>query len=329
MVLQYGASPVPCSVGNFPDNRAMGIGNYIQTIGRGREGARALTREQACDLMGQILDGNCSDIETGAFCMAMRIKGETPEEMAGFLQATEQRLQPVQLQEAHPQRLPVLLPSYNGARRLPVLTPLLALLLARQGATVILHGCATESRRVFTSEVLSGLGIQAQPATQPCSPGNVHFVPTHALHQGLQNLLDARRLMQLRNPAHSLVKLLNPLARPCLLVTSYTHPEYASTMAQVLALRNSHAMLLRGTEGEAVADARRAPAMQCFLNGRLTQSFEAQSGALAQLPELPATCAAAATVQYIQAVLDGKLPVPDPIALQAARILTLCEQPAE
>ena len=45
----------------------MGISHYIKTIGRGRDGARALTREQAADLMGQILDGAVSDLEIGAF----------------------------------------------------------------------------------------------------------------------------------------------------------------------------------------------------------------------------------------------------------------------
>ena len=59
----------------------------------------------------------------------MRIKGETPEEMAGFLDATYARLNRVPAGDSPL----VVLPSYNGARKLPVLTPLLALLLAREG----------------------------------------------------------------------------------------------------------------------------------------------------------------------------------------------------
>jgi anthranilate phosphoribosyltransferase len=42
-------------------------------------------REQAADLLGQVLRRKVTDLEIGAFCLAMRIKGETPEEMAGFL----------------------------------------------------------------------------------------------------------------------------------------------------------------------------------------------------------------------------------------------------
>ena len=113
----------------------MGIGKYIKAIGRGKDGARPLTREQAADLFGQVLDGAVTDLEIGGFCLAMRIKGETPQEMAGFLDATHARLNLVPAASSN--ACPVIvIPSYNGARKLPVLTPLLALLLAREGLPV-------------------------------------------------------------------------------------------------------------------------------------------------------------------------------------------------
>ena len=65
----------------------MGISHYIKEIGRGARGAKPLGREQARDLFGQVLDGTVTDLEIGAFCLAMRIKGETPEELAGFIRA--------------------------------------------------------------------------------------------------------------------------------------------------------------------------------------------------------------------------------------------------
>ena len=117
----------------------MSISHYLKEIGRGKDGARPLNRTQAADLMGQVLDGAVTDLEVGAFCLAMRIKGETPEEMAGFLDATEARLHKIPTQGPV-----VVLPSYNGARKLPVLTPLLALLLAREGLGVVVHGTTTE-----------------------------------------------------------------------------------------------------------------------------------------------------------------------------------------
>ena len=241
----------------------MAIGKYIKEIGRGKDGARALTREQATDLFGQVLDGAVTDLEIGAFCLAMRIKGETAQEMAGFLDATANRLHKVPAGN----RPVIVIPSYNGARKLPLLTPLLALLLAREGLPVLIHGTATESSRVFTSEVLVELGILAGAAIESIANGSVAFAPTALLCPGLQRLLDVRRVVNLRNPAHSLVKLMNPVDGPALLVSSYTHPEYAISMAETFTLMQSHALLIRGTEGEAVADPRRTPKMQAFIQG--------------------------------------------------------------
>ena len=73
----------------------MSMRAYIRDIGRGKESARALTRDQAADLMGSILDQRVSDLELGAFCIAMRVKGETPQEMAGFWDAATSRIKKV------------------------------------------------------------------------------------------------------------------------------------------------------------------------------------------------------------------------------------------
>ena len=295
----------------------MSISHYIKEIGRGKDGARSLTREQASDLFSQVLDGTVTDLEVGGFCLAMRIKGETPAEMAGFLDATHARLQ----------RLPdagaptVVLPSYNGARKLPVLTPLLALLLAREGAAVLVHGTATEDKRITSEAVFAALGQPARSAVGSLGPSECAFVPTEVLLPGLKRLLDVRRAVGLRNPAHSLVKLMNPCEGPALIVGSYTHPEYAVSMAQTFALVGAHALLLRGTEGEPVADPRRTPQMDAFRDGERLLLQPAQEGSLVALPELPKDISAEATAAYIRDVLNGRLPVPTPIALQVAHIL--------
>ncbi len=295
----------------------MGISQYIKEIGRGKDGARSLTREQAADLMGQVLDGTVSDLAIGGFCLAMRIKGETAEEMAGFLDATQARLTRVPASR----RPVVVLPSYNGARKLPVLTPLLALLLAREGLPVLVHGTATETKRVVAAEVLEALGVPAQAAVPAMEPGAVAFVPTEVLCPGLKRLLDVRREVGLRNSAHSLVKLMNPCAGASLIVGSYTHPEYAVSMAATFELIGANALLLRGTEGEPVADPRRTPQMEAFRHGQRVLVQEAQGGSLAVLPDLPKAIDATSTAAYIQAVMAGRLPVPAPIARQVERIL--------
>jgi len=300
----------------------MSISQYIKEIGRGKDGARPLPRAQAADLLGQVLDGSVTDLEIGAFCLAMRIKGETPEEMAGFLDAVQQRMN----------RLPasarpfVVLPSYNGARKLPLLTPLLALLLAREGLPVLIHGTPTESTRLFVSEVLLALGVPAQTAIKAIAPGELAFVPTELLCPALKRLLDVRRVVGLRNPAHSLVKIMNPCQGKSLVLSSYTHPEYAVSMAQTFELIQANALLLRGTEGEVVADARRTPKMEAFVNGQRRLLQESQSGTLASLPDLPQAVDAAGTAAYIQAVMAGARPVPTSIARQVEHILRLVEE---
>ena len=259
-----------------------------------------------------------TDLEVGAFCLAMRIKGETPEEMAGFLDAAHARIQTLPATDVPT----VVLPSYNGARKLPVLTPLLALLLAREGLAVLVHGCETENSRISAEKVLLSLDIKALSAIESASAGHVLFAPTGLLHPGLKRLLDVRRVVGLRNPAHSLVKLMMPVAANAVLVSSYTHPEYLQSMSATLALTCTPALLLRGTEGEPVADARRTPAMDAFASGVVTRVQDAQTGPLAQLPDLPGTDPAD-TAAWIRRVLAGDAPVPPPIAQQVAHIVAL------
>ena len=50
----------------------MAISQYIKEIGRGARGAKPLSREQATDLFGQVLDGQVSDLEIGAFCLVYK-----------------------------------------------------------------------------------------------------------------------------------------------------------------------------------------------------------------------------------------------------------------
>ncbi len=267
-----------------------------------------------------MLDGTVTDLEIGAFCLAMRIKGETPEEMAGFLDATHARLD----------RFPatgrplVVLPSYNGARKLPVLTPLLALLLAREGLPVLVHGAATESTRVLASNVLAALDVPPLAAIRPIADGEVVFAPTELLSPGLKRLLDVRRVVGLRNPGHSVVKLMQPAQGACVVVGSYTHPDYAESMAATFELMGMTALLSRGLEGE--ERGRPAPhRADRRLRARTAhRAAEASSRArIAEVPGLPQEIDIATTADYTRRVLAGTTPVPDAIAQQVDHVLQL------
>ena len=302
----------------------MSISKYIREIGRGKDGARALNAEQAQDLMTQVLEGRVTDLEIGAFALAMRIKGETPAELAGFLAATQAHcLAPAS------ERAAVWLPSYNGARKLPNLTPLLALLLARKGVPVLVHGPLAEPGRVASAEIFQALGLpnaeDAADITQAWQRAEPAFASTDVLCPPLARLLAVRRVVGLRNSGHTVAKVLHPVstAGAVFRVVNHTHPEYAELLTHFLAETGADAMLLRGTEGEPVADARRTPRMDVFCAGQRSDGFSvpARDGVLTQLPDVPRTCDVASTAAYIGAVLKGQLPTPEPIALQVEAIV--------
>ena len=134
---------------------------------------------------------------------------------------------------------------------------LLALLLAREGLPVLVHGSATETSRVLASNVLEALDIPMLTAIRKIASGEVGFAPTELLNPALKRLLDVRRVVGLRNPGHSVVKLMQPTTGPSVIVASYTHPEYARTMGETFELMGMTALLSRGLEGEVVSDPRR------------------------------------------------------------------------
>jgi anthranilate phosphoribosyltransferase len=300
----------------------MSIAPYIKEIGRGKEGARSLTQAQAYDLMSQVLDGHVSDLEVGAFCIAMRIKGETTVELAGFLEAAQERCVPITA-AMHPNGPVVLLPSYNGARKLPNLTALLALLLAQKGVPVLVHGVNKDAGRVTTADVFHDLGLPIAHTTSDIghawSRHEPVFMAIDTLCPALAKLLEVRRVIGLRNPGHTVAKLLDPTrGGAAMRVVNHTHPEYAEALSGFLQHTQAHAMLMRGTEGEPVADARRLPRLDIFLRGTLQAalSLPAKEGVLTELPLLPRSIDAATTAVYIQSVVSGEAPAPGPLTQQ-------------
>ena len=301
----------------------MGIAQYIKEIGRGHEGARPLGIDAAADLMGQVLDGQVTDLEVGAFALAMRIKGETVDELLGFGQATQARCM------ALPSDKPVIvIPSYNGARRLPNLTPLLALRLAQEGARVLVHGPRHDPARVTSADIFQALALPpaedtatVQERWQRREPA---FIATDTLSPALQRLLDVRWVVGLRNSGHTVAKLLQPVVgAPALRLASHTHPEFGTLMADLAQRSAADLMLLRGTEGEPVADPRRCPRLDTWLAGawQADLSCPAQEGVLTELPLLPRQIDAATVAVYIQGVLAGEKPGPAPLDRQVQLLL--------
>lgn len=302
----------------------MAIAHFIKNIGRGAAGARSLDRASAQALMAAVLDGEVNQLELGAFVIAMRMKGETLDELCGFLDAVQQRCLLL-----HSRGPVVVIPSYNGARRLPNLTPLLALSLAQAGVDVLIHGPLHDPARVTTADILRNLGLA--PARHEA---DVHaawarhqpaFMATATLCPPLQALLDVRQVVGLRNAGHTVAKMIHPFgAQRALRLVNFTHPEFGALMSAWARRERVDALLLRGTEGEPVADPRRRPRMDAYLDGQVCDaaSCPAHEGALSDMPLLPAERDAFSTALYVQSLLAGERPMPAPIAQQICAVLT-------
>ncbi len=304
---------------------------FIREIGRGKKGARDMSRDDAHTIYTAMLEGRVSDLELGAFLIGMRIKGESVSEIAGFLDAAEASFSPLQAPDG--EFAPVVIPSYNGSRQMPNLTPLLALLLAREGVPVLIHGVTTDPGRVTTAEILSELGIapatSADAAAAAFAKRQPAFMPIGALAPRLDRLLQLRRVLGLRNSTHTLVKIMQPFAQPALRLVSYTHPEYLTMLTDYFSsaapASRGDVFLMRGTEGETVANAKRANAVTWFHGNRPTQLIERQAP-VDEMPPLPASSEAAVTAAWIREALEGRHPVPAPIAEQVAQCVQVARQ---
>lgn len=310
---------IPTSLDPFPAAR------FIKEIGRGKKGARSLSRSDAQDLYAAMLDQRVSELELGGILLAMRIKGESVDEIAGFLDAAEQSFP---LLAAPPGEFaPVVIPSYNGSRQMPNLTPLLALLLAREGVPVLMHGVTTDPGRVTSAEILREMGIEPDRSgaavAQSFAQKQPAFMPVDELAPKMARLLALRRVLGVRNSTHTLVKILQPFAGPALRLTSYTHPEYLLMLADYFSTLapadRGDMFLMRGTEGETVANLRRANQIDWF-HQHQRQTLVERQAPVEQLPPLPDS-SAASTARWITAALEGSVEVPAAIREQAGHCL--------
>ncbi|MFT5533154.1 MAG: anthranilate phosphoribosyltransferase [Candidatus Paceibacteria bacterium] len=300
---------------------------FIKVIGRGKDGARSMNREDACLLYGAMLDGRVSDLELGAILLSMRIKGESIAEIAGFLDASEASFAPLSA-PVDAQYAPIVIPSYNGARHMANLTPLLAILLARAGAPVLMHGVLTDPGRVTSAEIFEALG---HPLATSIAQAEVQFaqhepvfMAIDVLAPKLARLLAMRRILGVRNSTHTLVKIMQPFRQSALRLSSYTHPEYLEMLSTYFTtaapVARGDIFLMRGTEGETVANARRPQQIDWLHEGQRSTLVEKQLAADVT-PELPSERDAVTTAVWIRRVLASEVAVPEPIAAQVAHCL--------
>ncbi len=194
-------------------NQEHPFAQYVRILGKGRKGSRSLTYDEALASMTMILNGECEDVQLGAFMMLLRVKEESAQELAGFTQATKNHIK-----ANVPQSLSVDLDwsSYAGKRRHLPWYLLASFVLADNGFRVFMHGADGHTAgRVYTRQALKELNVETasnwQEVETQLDCHNFSFMGMENMCPPLQNIIDLRSTFGLRSPVHSFARLLNPL----------------------------------------------------------------------------------------------------------------------
>lgn len=291
----------------------------IKEVGRGKNHARDLDQETAHALYTHMLNGDVPELELGGILIALRIKGEGEAEMRGFYEAMQ--AQTLRLTPPVAKPMPIVIPSYNGARKQANLTPLLAILLHKLGFPVVVHGVSEDPTRVLTETIFELLGIEptlhAGQAQAKLDGHQPVYIPVKALCPPLEKQLDMRWRMGVRNSAHTLAKLATPFAEDAALrLSSVSHPEYVTRVANFFDDIGGRALLMHGTEGEVYANPQRCPQLMLIDSAGTRAVLE--RGEEHSDVVLPAAKDPHTTSHWIEQCLAGKVPVPHSIKLQMA-----------
>ncbi|MBS0847724.1 DNA-binding protein YbiB [Citrobacter sp. JGM124] len=293
----------------------------IKEVGRGKNHARDLDFATAQQLYSQMLGGEVPDLELGAILIALRIKGEGEEELRGFYAAMQQQV--ISLTPPIDRPMPIVIPSYNGARKQANLTPLLAMLLSQLGYPVVVHGISTDETRVLTETIFRLLGIhpvehggQAQAGLEAKHPV---YIPVSVFCPPMEHQLALRWKMGVRNSAHTLVKLATPfIGDAALQLSSVSHPEYLSKVGAFFMHTGGRALLMQGTEGEVYANPLRCPQINLVDGQGIAVLSEKLTNFNPQDISLPESKDPHITARWIERCVAGVEVIPDSLKQQLA-----------
>jgi len=222
----------------------------IRILGKGKNGSRSLTVDEAYDAMTMVLEDKVTAEQLGAFLMLLRVKEETPEEVAGFVRAIRDFLKQDKTVYAD-----LDWSSYAGKRRHSPWYVLSALLLAENGVRVCMHGAEGHTAgRMYTSEVLKPLGIETsdtlQHAREQVEKNNFCYMPIQTISQRLKDIIELRPYLGLRSPLHTVGRMINPLHAPCSIQAIF-HPGYQSVHQQAANIMGEEQIaVFKGEAGE-------------------------------------------------------------------------------
>jgi anthranilate phosphoribosyltransferase len=209
-----------------------------------------LTRDDAREAMNTIMTGEATPAQIGGFLVALRLKGETADEIAGCAEAMRAHVLPVK-----PERKDLVDTAGtggDGGRTFNISTAA-ALVAAAAGAGVAKHGNRAVSSASGSADVLEALGFSLELPPDRIARSidelgfGFLFAPTH--HPAMKHAAPVRKELAARTVFNVLGPLTNPADARAQVVGVYS-PELVRTLAEVLAaLGARRAFVVHGAEG--------------------------------------------------------------------------------
>jgi anthranilate phosphoribosyltransferase len=209
-----------------------------------------LTRAEARDVMGSIMRGEATSAQIAGFLIALRVKGETADEIAGCAEAMREHALPVR--PARDDLVDTAGTGGDGAKTINISTAA-ALVAAAAGAGVAKHGNRAVSSASGSADVLEALGFNLDLPAERVARSidelgfGFLFAPTH--HPAMRHAAPVRRDLAARTVFNVLGPLTNPAGARAQVVGVYA-PGLVRTIAEVLAqLGARRAFVVHGAEG--------------------------------------------------------------------------------
>jgi anthranilate phosphoribosyltransferase len=209
-----------------------------------------LGREETREVMGEIMRGEATPAQIGGFLVALRAKGETPDEIAGCAEAMRVHVLPVR-----PQRddlVDTAGTGGDGARTINISTAA-ALVAAAAGVAVAKHGNRAVSSACGSADVLEALGFELEQEPKRIAQSidelgfGFLFAPAH--HPAMRHAAPVRKELATRTVFNVLGPLTNPAGARAQVVGVYS-PQLVRTIAEVLArLGARRAYVVHGAGG--------------------------------------------------------------------------------
>ena len=209
-----------------------------------------LTREQACAAMEQVLEGQATPAQIAALAVALRMKGETPREIAGMAEAMRRRVPPL-----HTRRSPLLDTCGTGGDNAGTfnISTTVAIVTASCGVAVAKHGNRAVSSRTGSADVLESLGVRidltAGSAARSLDLLGITFLFAPNYHAALRHAAAARREIGVRTVFNVLGPLTNPAGAGRQLLGVYSDALVRPVAEVLRELGSERAWVVHGRDG--------------------------------------------------------------------------------